>query len=610
MEKKRLEQLKKKSAQAQKDLLEKTSTSGLAPTGALSRTKTSASETTNVAARSHKNLRTPSSTKQDFDPPTTPDINVYKAIADEPFKKPVPEQDSTHLQSQNSSTSVPTLKTSKSARPPDPDLRDSALGTSYQEPFIELIEPGATGNPPSSRTTDSDSGPATGVQDNPIPTSSTESHLESEPSEIISVGDNSGRRSSDSNHSQSSQSSVLDEIQPEHEHPMAAENQPRVNLPTFDGEGGHNLAQKFLEQFEGYIEITKIGDQGAYKMLPFAFKGGAYRWYKNIQRSNETWNKWSEYLPEFKLRYAKLLTPSDRQATRDACIMSANETVATFLDKCHETQHIIEETATPAERGINPRDVAVAQRFKESHNRAVCDLFLKGLVTTHNLRSLVQNAQQLTELDDYVALAEKIEMNSRPAVAARICEVNHQQKQDHPMNIEAVAPPRKFKKLPPPGYICYTCNIKGHYRHECPVKTFGPQNQQTRFGYQGQGRGFSPRGPSQNQRQPFRQNSPGYFVANSPNPRAQRGTSFRPKQQFTQPRRQLFVIDYPPENPDPQLQQTHFIPPDQHQVQPTVTPIEPQDNAGTSNQSGTFYNANPDDYPNPENQTFNTNPFA
>ena len=268
----------------------------------------------------------------------------------------------------------------------------------------------------------------------------------------------------------------------------------KLSLPSYDGSGGVFAAQHFLQRFAAYARVGNLDNGQKVEALRFAVKGAAEIWFMNIMiMKPNIMNNWEQLQAAFETRFKTVLTAGERAMSVENCRQKPNEDVARFYDRCEMVQNVLEMDIAEADKtGANQ------PMFEANHNRALMDLFLKGLTEKNDLRNLVSTASGCVTLEQFLEAAKRIERSTRKVDIATVEEEEMDTTVDQEYEVNAIrggwrGRPGRGRGLPPDRaewlkrQTCWICGKTGHISRTC-----FQQRQRGRAGARGVGRGRRP----------------------------------------------------------------------------------------------------------------------
>lgn len=276
-------------------------------------------------------------------------------------------------------------------------------------------------------------------------------------------------------------------------------NRARLVLPPFEGGNGTTAmeARDFVDKCDSYATVARLSNEEIAQAVNFAVKKGsvAATWLRSLRQEDAAVAAdWAQLKARFLARFCPSWTPAERAAAVGALKQNAHEDALSFLDRCRETQIMVEVDISAARRGTNPAVAAIAAAFKENHDACILDMFLRGLRTTNNFMKDVNSSPGCTTLEEFSAAAVRIE-KYQPAhvqvVPIAAVAINDPEDPSAPKDgdsaevaalkahfrDQAARKPQRNGGAPagangaggaPTPRLCWTCRSPDHLANRCP----------------------------------------------------------------------------------------------------------------------------------------------
>lgn len=279
----------------------------------------------------------------------------------------------------------------------------------------------------------------------------------------------------------------------------AVGNKARLTLPNFKGENDALATRNFCHKVDGYMLVTRLTEEETAQAVAFAMTAGSVAdlWLQNLTESDpDSVGTWDRLRPLIIGRFSPTLTPSERAAALEGCRQGKNEDVKAYMDKCESVQIMVEREIPRANRVGN-----FAASFLETHQKAVLDLFLRGLREETGLKSNVNGALNCVTLAHYLEAAVRYERHVSKGIKVTVAEVAEDddggEEEDDGDEIAALKSKQGTKKRTSgqtgrgggyaggngrgknsgaggsggrPGPRCWSCRSPDHLNNVCPNK--------------------------------------------------------------------------------------------------------------------------------------------
>jgi uncharacterized membrane protein YgcG len=202
--------------------------------------------------------------------------------------------------------------------------------------------------------------------------------------------------------------------------PADPANRARLHLPPFKGDNNAHTTRTFARRVDGFMAVSRLTQEETAQAVAFSFVAGspAEVWLENLQEAHpDEVETWAQLRPLLIARFSPTLTPSEEAAIAAHCTQHRGEDVQTFVDRCENTQILLERRIPQVQR-IN----AFAIPFAANHAAGVMSLFLRGLRDDHGLKGHV-NGTNAAGLAEYLAEAIRFERHVTKQIKIVVAEV-------------------------------------------------------------------------------------------------------------------------------------------------------------------------------------------
>jgi uncharacterized membrane protein YgcG len=202
--------------------------------------------------------------------------------------------------------------------------------------------------------------------------------------------------------------------------PADPANRARLHLPPFKGENNAHTTRTFARRVDGFMQVSRLTQEETAQAVAFSFVPGspADVWLENLLEAHPAQvETWALLRPLLLARFSPTLTPSEEAAIAAHCTQHRGEDVQTFIDRCENTQILLERRIPNAQRVQ-----AFAVPFAANHEVGVMALFLRGLRDEQGLKGHV-NGTNAVNLAEYLAEAIRFERHVTKQIKITVAEV-------------------------------------------------------------------------------------------------------------------------------------------------------------------------------------------